>query len=51
MEKVKIKYKKTDEELLDNIETDPETLKKRQKKINYGKVTQEYKRYATQVPR
>jgi hypothetical protein len=48
---VKLKYKKTDEELANNIEDKAETLKKRQKQINYGKVTAEYKRYISQVPR
>jgi hypothetical protein len=48
---VKLKYKKTDEELANNIENKAETLKKRQKQINYGKVTLEYKRYIAQVPR
>jgi histone RNA hairpin-binding protein len=37
--------------LLKGLETDPETLRKRQKRINYGKVTAEYKRYLTELPK
>lgn len=38
-------------EFIKNIETDTEVLKKRQKCINYGKLTDEYRLYSQQVPR
>lgn len=43
------KYKLDREEVLKNTECDVETLKKRQKLINYGKVTQEYKNYTESI--
>lgn len=43
------KYKLKDEDLLKNLETDSEVLRKRQKKINYGKLTEEYKNYSAQI--
>ena len=51
IEKVSTKFKLDKERLTKNLETDPETLRKRQKRINFGKVTAEYKRYLIEVPR
>jgi hypothetical protein len=34
-----------------NLEVDTETLRKRQKRINFGKVTTEYQRYILALPR
>jgi hypothetical protein len=51
VEKVSMKYKIDQEKLLKNVESDAETLRKRQKKINFGKVTPEYQRYIQEVPR
>jgi len=51
IEKVSTKFKLDKERLTKNLETDPETLRKRQKRINFGKVTAEYKRYLLEVPR
>jgi hypothetical protein len=49
--KVCEKYKLKEEDLIKNLETDSEVLRKRQKKIYYGKLTDEYKKYSIQVPR
>ena len=49
--KVCEKYKLKEEELLKNLETDSEVLRKRQKQINYGKLTDEYKNYSSQLKR
>lgn len=45
------KYGIDKEALRKNIVTDAEILRKRQKQINYGKVTSEYQRYVLEVPR
>jgi hypothetical protein len=49
VEKVSKKYNLSKEKLLNNLETDKETLRKRQKRINFGKVTPEYQRYILAV--
>jgi len=51
VEKVSTKFNIEKERLLKNLEIDPETLRKRQKRVNYGKVTTEYQKYILQVPR
>ncbi len=51
MKKVSEKYKIEVAALSKEVECDAETLRKRQKRINYGKVTDEYKRYLVEVPR
>lgn len=51
MDKVTTKYKLDKEKLLKNLENDTETLRKRQKRINFGKVTSEYQRYILALPR
>lgn len=51
VEKVSAKYKIDVEKLKNNMETDPQVLRKRQKCINYGKVTAEYQRYILELPR
>ena len=51
MDKVAAKYKLEKDVLMKNLECDTETLRKRQKRINFGKVTDEYKRYITALPR
>lgn len=51
VEKVTTKYGLDKEKLLKNLEVDTETLRKRQKRINFGKVTSEYQRYILAVPR
>lgn len=51
MDKVSDKYKMDKEKLAKNLECDAETLRKRQKRINYGKVTPEYQRYLVEVAR
>ena len=51
MEKVAAKYKLEKEVLMKNLECDTEILRKRQKRINFGKVTDEYKRYITALSR
>jgi len=50
-EKVSIKYKIDKEKLMKNLECDAEILRKRQKQINFGKVTSEYQRYLTEISR
>lgn len=49
VEKVAAKYKLDKEVLKQQIETNPEVLRKRQKNINFGKVTEEYKKYIEKV--
>ena len=51
VQKVCEKYKLNNEELVKNLMTDTEVLRKRQKVINYGKLTEEYVEYAAKVPR
>ena len=51
MKKVSEKYKIDADKLAKGVECDAETLRKRQKRINYGKVTDVYKRYAAEIPR
>ena len=51
IQKVTAKYKLTEDELIKVIETDPDLLRKRQKNIYYGKVTDEYKRYLKEIPK
>lgn len=51
IEKVSAKYSIDAEKLRNNMETDPQVLRKRQKSINYGKVTAEYQRYILELPR
>lgn len=51
VDKVTTKYKLDKEKLLKNLEKDTETLRKRQKRINFGKVTAEYQRYILALPR
>jgi len=51
VEKVTTKYNLDKEKLLNNLEVDTETLRKRQKRINFGKVTSEYQRYILAIPR
>jgi hypothetical protein len=50
-EKVSAKYQIEKEKLSKNLECDAETLRKRQKQINYGKVTPEYQRYILEISR
>lgn len=50
-DKVSKKYNLDKEALIQQIETDAEVLRKRQKQINFGKVTSEYQRYVENVPR
>lgn len=49
VEKVSKKFNIDKEKLVKNMETDAECLRKRQKKINLGKVTPEYQRYILEV--
>jgi len=49
VEKVCAKYKIDKEKLLKCTESDAECLRKRQKRINFGKVTPEYERYVLAV--
>lgn len=51
IEKVTAKYGIEAETLRKSIETNPETLRKRQKCINFGKVTAEYQNYVMELPR
>jgi len=51
VDKVTSKYNLDREKLMKNIEADTETLRKRQKRINFGKVTAEYQRYILALPR
>jgi len=51
VDKVTEKYSLDREKLMKNIEVDTETLRKRQKRINFGKVTAEYQRYILALPR
>ena len=48
-EKVSQKYSLDKEVLMQQIETDAEILRKRQKQINFGKVTPEYQKYIEAV--
>ncbi|CAF0835926.1 unnamed protein product [Brachionus calyciflorus] len=50
-EKVSKKYNLDKESLMEQIESDAETLRKRQKQINFGKVTKEYERYVEAIPK
>jgi hypothetical protein len=45
VDKVVDKYKLEREKVLKNLETDPEVLRKRHKKVMFGKTTPEYERY------
>lgn len=49
--KVTAKYEIDGEKLRQNMETDTEVLRKRQKRVNYGKVTAEYQRYLLELPK
>lgn len=49
VDKVSKKFNIDKEKLVKNMETDAECLRKRQKKINLGKVTPEYQRYILEV--
>jgi hypothetical protein len=49
VEQVSSKYKLDKDKLLKGIESDAETLRKRQKRINMGKITPEYQRYVMSV--
>lgn len=49
VEKVTLKYKIDKEKLMKSTESDAECLRKRQKQINFGKVTPEYQRYIAAV--
>jgi hypothetical protein len=51
IEKVSIKFNIDKEKLRKNLETDTEVLRKRQKRINFGKVTTEYQNYILELPR
>lgn len=49
IEKVVAKYKLDKEVLMKNLECDTEVLRKRQKRINFGKITNEYQRYISEL--
>jgi len=51
VEKVSVKYGIDKEKLMKGLECDAETLRKRQKRINFGKVTPEYQRYIVEITR
>ena len=51
MNKMKFKYNMKEKDLLAKVETNIETLCKRQKCILYGKNTDEYKRYSETIPK
>jgi len=51
IDKVSSKYDIDKEKLRKNLETDAEVLRKRQKRINFGKVTTEYQRYLMEMPK
>lgn len=51
VEKVSVKFKLDKDTLLKQLETDAEKLRKRQKHINFGKVTPEYQKYLLDVSR
>lgn len=50
IEKVSEKYEIDKDRLTKSLETEAETLRKRQKRINFGKVTEEYQRYIIELP-
>lgn len=49
--KVVAKFNIDGEKLRQNMETNTELLRKRQKQVNYGKVTAEYQRYLLEIPK